>query len=278
MNFGFDVKAAVEARFSVRTYEKRAVESDLRDKLKLYADSLQNPLGPKVRFEFIDKKTAPNGEKLGTYGFISGASLFVGAAVPDENFAAEALGYDFEKLILYAASLGLGTCWLGGTFNKSAFANNMRLKENERFPAVSPLGYPKNQRAIEKIFRIKLKADNRQPWENIFFDGGFNKPLTKERAGEYAFPLEMLRLAPSAENKQPWRVVFADNAFHFFASGISNDSIKDIRMKRIDSGIAVCHFHLAAIEKDLAGKLERKEKIPFSIPENMAYITSWITE
>lgn len=275
MSIGFNVKAAVDARFSARTYEKRAVESDLRKKLEIYAASLENPLGPKVRFEFIDKKTAPNGEKLGTYGFINGASLFVGAAVPNENFAAEALGYDFERLILYAASLGLGTCWLGGTFNKSAFADNMKLESNERFPAVSPVGYPKNQRVVERLFRLKLKADNRLPWESIFFDGCCDKPLTAERAGEYAFPLEMLRLAPSAENKQPWRVVFDGKAFHFLAYGIPDDSINDIRMKRIDLGIAVCHFHLAAIEKGLKGKLERIENLPFSLPENTAYITSY---
>lgn len=275
MNIGFDVKTAVEARVSTRTYEKTAVDMQTREKLLSYADSLQNPIGPKVSFKLIDKETAPNGEKLGTYGFISGATLYIGATVPDESFAAEALGYDFEQLILYAASLGLGTCWLGGTFNKFAFSDVMQPKENEHFPAVSPVGYPKNKRVVEKIFRIKLKADNRLPWETLFFDGGFDNPLSKETAGEYAFPLEMLRLAPSAENKQPWRVVFADNAFHFFASGIPDDSIKGIRMKRIDSGIAVCHFHLAAMEKRLTGRLERKENLNFNVPENTAYITSW---
>ena len=35
----------------------------------------------------------------------------------------------------------------------------------------------------------------------------FAEPLTEEEAGDYQFPLEMLRLAPSAVNKQPWRVV-----------------------------------------------------------------------
>lgn len=272
----FNIKEAIEQRYSVRTYEKRSVEQDVRNKLQSFADELENPLGPKVRFRLIDKTVAANGEKLGTYGFISGASLFVGAAVPDVPCAAEALGYDFEMLVLYAQSLGLGTCWLGGTFNKSAFASNMNLRDNEHFPAVSPIGYPKKKRTVEKLFRLKLKADDRFLWEMLFFDYGFEKPLSKEKAGAYAHPLEMLRLAPSAENKQPWRVVFSGDAFHFFANGITDDSINSIRMKRIDCGIAICHFHQLVLELGLLGEFRRVDNIPFKVPENTAYITSWL--
>ncbi len=279
MNIGFSVKDTVESRYSVRTYDKRAVDENTRKKLMEYAASIKNPFGPKVRFKLIDKEVAPNGEKLGTYGFISGATLFIGVAVPDENYAAEAVGYEFEQLVLFSQSLGLGTCWLGGTFNRGAFAQAMQPAENEHFPIVSPVGYAKkNLRIIEKVFRSKLKADNRVPWETVFFDGGFSQPLPKDKAGDYAFPLEMLRLAPSAENKQPWRVVFADNAFHFFAANLPDDTVRGIRMKRIDSGIAACHFHLAASEKGLNGKFERLESLNFDIPENTAYITSWIVE
>ena len=35
----------------------------------------------------------------------------------------------------------------------------------------------------------------------------FAEPLAEEEAGDYQFPLEMLRLVLSAVNKQPWRVV-----------------------------------------------------------------------
>lgn len=57
------------------------------------------------------------------------------------NMSLEALGYSFESLILYATSLGLGTCWLGGTFDHSGFASAMDLKEGYLFPAISPIGH-----------------------------------------------------------------------------------------------------------------------------------------
>ena len=36
--------------------------------------------------------------------------------------------------------------------------------------------------------------------------------MTKEDAGVYELPLEMVRQAPSAVNRQPWRVVMRDGA------------------------------------------------------------------
>ena len=58
-----------------------------------------------MKIQFIEKDLAPNGEKLGTYGVIKGATLYVGATISNETYSLEALGYDFEQFVLYAASL-----------------------------------------------------------------------------------------------------------------------------------------------------------------------------
>lgn len=59
-----------------------------------------------------------------------------------------ALGYSLEKVILYRTSLGLGTVWLGGTFNKGNFAKAVNLKENEILPIVSPVGYEGGKKSL----------------------------------------------------------------------------------------------------------------------------------
>lgn len=53
----------------------------------------------------------------------------------------ESLGYVFEKIVLYITSLGLGTCWLGGSFNKADFEKAITLEEDEFIPVISPMGY-----------------------------------------------------------------------------------------------------------------------------------------
>jgi len=50
---------------------------------------------------------------------------------PDDNLAEENAAYCFEQVILFCTSLGLGTCWLGGTFNKSNFAAQVDLQPGE---------------------------------------------------------------------------------------------------------------------------------------------------
>ena len=57
------------------------------------------------------------------------------------------------------------------------------------------------------MMRKGVKADERLPFEELFFDGSFDKTLSKEKAGRWLDALEMVRLALLAVNKQPWRVV-----------------------------------------------------------------------
>lgn len=64
--------------------------------------------------------------------------------------------------------------------------------------------------------RKAVKADERLPFEELFFDGSMDKPLNADKAGDIEVPLEMVRLAPSAVNKQPWRVIVEDKMVHFY--------------------------------------------------------------
>ena len=274
-----NIEQIIRKRYSVRTYEKKPVEADVRQQVMEYAETVSNPFGPKLRFKWLDKGEPENG-KLGTYGIIKGADLYIGTAVPKDPHAMEALGYEMEKLVLYMTGLGLGTCWLGGTFNRSAFAEAMELAENELFTIVSPVGYPAEKKSLmEKIMRMGSKGDHRVGWEELFFSNDFSTPLTKEEAGEYKLPLEMVRLAPSAVNRQPWRIVMKDGAFHFFEKHTREDEVPgEIDMHRIDVGIALCHFHMTAEEKGLKGHFGKADVSEIEPAGNMTYITSWIAD
>ncbi len=272
MEIDFSLKDAVTKRYSVRTYDKRPLDKALKEKILSYAKQLQNPLGPKMRVQFIEKETAANGEKLGTYGIIKGAKTYLGVTIPNEEFAPEALGYDFEQLVLYATSLGLGTCWLGGTFNRSAFTAAMEIRDGEIFPILSPIGYPAEKKSFtEQMMRRSIKADARLPWEELFFKKDFGTPLKPEEAGGYQYPLEMLRLAPSAVNKQPWRVVVTDEAVHFFEKHSLGAEAGGVDMQRIDVGIGICHFNLAAQEQNMVGRFERSMP-QLETPAGMTYV------
>jgi len=279
MELEFSLEETVKTRYSTRTYTEQTLSTETKEKINAYIRTLSNPFSVKVNFTLLEAKTAINSQKLGTYGVIKGSNNYIGATVANDELALEALGYEFEKLILYLTSLGIGTCWLGGTFNRSSFANAMAVKENEIFPAISPIGYPSGKkRFADSLVRMIAKSNQREPWNKLFFNKKFSTRLSTEDAGAYAFPLEMTRLAPSASNKQPWRIVQDGTTYHFYeaqAPGYSTRLGYDIQ--KVDLGIAACHFHLAALETDLKGELKKLQSPALDVPEHTQYIFSWIS-
>ena len=269
----------IKKRCSVRTYQDKELEPNVREMLQSYMDNLENPFGMQVKKYIIDKKLASEGEKLGTYGVIKGASTFMGISVPDKNLAHVAAGYEFENLILEATSLGLGTVWLAATFNREGFAAAMGVPKNELFPAISPVGYPAAKRSLtESLMRTAMRSSSRKEWNTLFYLDNFQTPLHKDESGDYAEPLEMLRLAPSDKNTQPWRVLKASNSYHFFVTYKSGISRGEEIIKRVDAGIALSHFHQTVLELGLKGCFKQTEPENIELPQNTYYITSWYAE
>ncbi len=278
MKINIPVEQTIKERRSVRTYEERMLSVEDKEKLRAFANNLTNPFGEKVNFHFIEKNTESNGEKLGTYGVIKGASYYIGVSVANTEFGLEAVGYEFENLILYATHMGLGTVWLAATFSRDKFINAMGIKEDELFPAISPVGYPVEKRLKESVMRKLMKSDQRKPWNMLFFKNNFSTPLTEKEAGVYAVPLEMLRLAPSATNAQPWRIVKDGDIVHFYETHNSNTKEDEKSIKRVDLGIGIGHFHQTALERGLSGKFEKRSQQNIELPQNTKYIVSWVPE
>ena len=274
-----DITGTIRKRRSVRTYEDRALTEADRKKLMDFGKTLENPFGVPVRIHMADRQTAAGGEKLGTYGTIRGARTFLGVSVPQERNALLAAGYEFETLILYATAMGLGTVWLAATFSRSSFEKAMGIEPDEWFPAISPVGYPAQKRSFrETVMRAAMKSSDRRPWEELFFQGEMGVPLTRQEAGAYAECLEMVRLAPSATNQQPWRVVRQGKDFHFYETHPAGASEDEKKIKQVDLGIALAHFHLTALEQGLKGRFERVPEAEANLPGHTWYGITWRAE
>ena len=286
MRYGVPVTDVIRQRFSCRTYLDAPVAEGERRALEAYLDGARSgPFGAPTRFKLVaateEDRSALRG--LGTYGFIRGATGFILGAVGAGRKNMEDFGYRMEDIILYATALDLGTCWLGGTFRRSSFAGRMDLGEDEVMPCVTPVGYISEQRSlVDRVVRRHARGERRYPWERLFFEGRFGEPLASGRAGAYAGPLEMVRLGPSASNKQPWRVVQGDGAWHFFLQRTpgylqgADGMFVEGDLQRVDLGIALCHFELAAREAGLAGRWALGEP-GIDTPDDLTeYTASWI--
>jgi len=283
MSYSKPITDIIKQRSSWRTYSNQLLEDNTKKKINniLACNDFKSPfsdIAGKCRFELIGvPEFAPDErKKLGTYGFIKGAQEFVVGVIETSDYYKENYGYILEAIILAVTDLDLGTCWLGGTFNKSLFSTKINCQKNEIVPAITPIGYtPEKRRTKEKVIRAFTKADSRFPWSKIFFEKSFSTVLPRETIGRYETLLEMVRLAPSAGNKQPWRVLKEKETekFHFYVKS-SQQKVYNTFIN-VDVGIAICHFDLTAKEVGIEGRWEFLSP-DIDTPEDLKYIISWV--
>jgi len=278
--FTTPITEIIKKRLSVRTYLAQPLTPEIKEALRELFSSLKGPFGRNVRFNLIETELARMKSKanLGTYGVIRGASTYIVAVVEKSDHDLENYGYSLEKVILYATSLGLGTCWLGGTFKKSEFSKAIEQKDYEILPCISPIGYSNsNKSLIDSAMRFVAGSKNRKKWDELFFSYDFKHHLSESAAGKYLVPLEMLRLAPSASNKQPWRIVKDSDKTHFYLQHTKGYAkLMAYDLQRVDMGIAMCHFEMTALELGIEGKWVVSDPGNINTPQDTEYIVSWV--
>ena len=164
----------VMGRKSVRSFDGKPLSEEHLQDLGKFINDIPNPFDIPVEFKLL---------KADRYGLsspvLSGEEYYVAGIVPKKPYADVAFGYSFERLVLHAWELGIGTVWIGGTMKRELFEQAAGLKDGERMPCVSPLGYPAAKRTLkETMMRKGISADSRIASDKLFFAGEWGKPLT----------------------------------------------------------------------------------------------------
>lgn len=148
-----------------------------------------------------------------------------------------------EWFVLAAGTLGLGTCWVSGSFRRRHV--QVETGKNEKVVAVIALGVP-----AEEIRGVR----RRKSLSEICRSDPAAWPIWAFNAAEY------VRIAPSAINRQPWRFAFAGRSLMLLRIPMADD---------LDMGIALLHmlialegrpFHLAFGEDKEAACLVAEDK------------------
>lgn len=229
-----DIMEVIKTRKSIRTFDKRKITNEDKEKLSSYIETIQNPYDIPVDYVFLDSKEYDLSSPV-----IIGEDFYIAGKVPKTNNCEEAFGYSFEKMILYAWSIGIGTTWIGGTFDRTVFEKAADTKDDEYMMIATPVGYPSDtQSSVDIELREMINGDERLKKEEIFFDENFSTPLVCD--DEW---IDAVRWAPSAANRQPWRIVKDDNKYHFYLEHTKGyTSPVDWDVQKIDIGIALFHF------------------------------------
>jgi len=186
---------------------------------------------------------------IGSYGLVQNPPhLLVGVLSEESDVARLDLGYVLEQVVLEATRLGLGTCWVTGSYDAERAGDTVGLAPGEVAAAVCALGYPAEGgwgRFHSRTVRWLAGGHRRKPLVEIVFSRRWGEPWSPGDADPTLVAvLEHARLAPSAANRQPWRFVVQSN----------HVALALVRPAPIDGGIVMAHLALASAALGRSGR------------------------
>lgn len=195
----------LESRHSVRNFSTRPLGEDVVRKLR--ADiTFINTHEAGMHFELVTDDPDPFRGFRRSYGMFRNVTDYI-AVVADTSFAnyMERTGYCAQQLVMEAVSMGLGTCYVGGTYDSSVVKVNLRVDRKILF--IIAIGYPErqdNESLLARVARKLMHRKIRPAWDF------FSSDIPREEAIKL-FPmietgLEAVACAPSALNRQPVRL------------------------------------------------------------------------
>lgn len=142
----------------------------------------------------------------------------------------ERIGYFGELLVLEATALGLGTCWIAGTYNKKS--KLFSLENDEELVAILSIGNVPPEQTMKEKFIYRTVRRKSIPLEKFY-------TADSEVPQWFLTGIEAVQKAPSAIHSQRVR-------FHYAENGVTASVPGTWPTDRIDLGIAKLHFALAA--------------------------------
>jgi len=225
-----NLEEAIDIRCSRRKYEPSSLSGDLTATLEKLVASLPPVDGGRMELAF-DNTTAFEGYRR-NYGLLTGVRHYVGLIVRDwDRIATEQLGYNGEIFALTAVTLGLGTCWVGGTFDRSVCP--FRLAQGESVACVVAFG--EVQAALSfKERKIRNVAHRHTKTTEEMFTADAPVPEW------FMAGMQAVQKAPSTENRQPVTFSYRDGQVSAWIPESTNILLP------LDFGIAKLHFEIGA--------------------------------
>ena len=221
---------AVSTRMSLRTYLPDPISPEQIRQFNKAIDQYNSRAG--LHIQLICDRPEPFSSLTKSYGMLSGVRNYLVFAGPSSDpDLAEKCGYYGELIILTATAMGLGTCWVGGTYDQRSCL--CHLAEGEKLVCVAAIGHtPEERTGREKLIRRIAQRGSKSVAE---LASGLSHAPSWFMSGMAA-----VQRAPSARNRQPYRFVKKrDNSVQVHVT-------ENTTFSPVDLGIAKLHFELGA--------------------------------
>jgi nitroreductase len=220
-NAVMDINEAIERRHSVRSYTDRPITGEVEKELRDLITECNRKSGLSLQL-FLNEPQVLSGI-IGRIGFKNVRNYL---ALIGKNSSAldEKCGYYGEKVVLRATQLGLGSCWVGMGYRKTA----PTLATDEKLRLVIALGYAATpgkahrNKPLKELYAVEKRGDSADDNLPAWFLRG----------------IRAAQLAPTARNQQKFQ-------FTLVGDTVKAKDIGGI-LSRVDLGIVKYHFEVAA--------------------------------
>ena len=213
-----DTKEAIDERHSVRKYFEKSLTVQSRE--ALLSEIKRCNMEGHLHFQLITDE--PKAFSSMFSKAFAGCTNYIALIGENSDDLEEKCGYYGEQIVLFAQTIGLNTCWVGGSYKRVRRA--MYVGKGEKLVAVIAVGYGKNDG----------KPHKSKPFEEV--------SLTPESECPYWYKagVESALKAPTALNQQKFvfrydkqtGLVMAVSGIGFFTA--------------VDLGIAKYHFEVGS--------------------------------
>lgn len=223
------MKEAMQKRCSRRTYLAEELRVEDVVYLRERIEDINRKAG--LHMQLITNNTEAFHGLKKSYGMFHNVSNYIALVGNSRDvYCREKLGYFGEQLVLEATDRGLGTCWVGGTYEPKDCP--VTLHKDEELYCVIVVGYVKPNKSIKEQLISKGSHRKSKTIEELSNNQGNIPSWMKDG-------IAAVQLAPSALFKQPVRFRYENNKVY---AKVENPD----GFEMIDLGIAMLHFELGA--------------------------------
>ena len=207
---------AIQERHSVRRYQNKPIEQETA---KLFCEEIERvneQFG--LHIQYIDTEDGVFSgvvSKICGWSRIPGYLAMVGSKSDDLD---ERCGYAGERLVLYAQTLGLNTCWAGIFKRKCCTA---QVNEGEKLVLVIAVGYGENSGHPRRTKQMEELTD------------------VKEAPAWFTSGMKAAMCAPTARNQQKFFITLDGDKPVAKVTG-------NAPFAKLDLGIVKYHFEVAS--------------------------------
>lgn len=227
-------------RHSIRTFSGPCSAEQVRRLNAVITDI--NTHGVGMHFQLVTADSAVFSSFTKAYGMFKGVSDYV-ACVADTSYAnyLERAGFYGMQVVLSAVSMGLGTCFVSGTYDKDKV--KARVRVGQELIMLIALGQKPSGTSgnfVAKLAHAIMHRGKKLKPED-FLETDLPKETLFSAIPKLATAMEAVCISPSAYNKKPVRVCVAKTSESY---NIQAKVPTKNKQQQIDLGIAMYAFQI----------------------------------